>query len=103
MKHMVIKHIRNLFSVVSGVVVGSMIFFIVGVIANIMYPTPPELMDPATPEAVAQRVAYAPTGTWLMTIIGFALGAFFGVVIGAGVAKEKIVWVTSTIGLLLSF
>ena len=28
----------------------------VGVIANAIYPTPPELMDPATPEAVAQRV-----------------------------------------------
>jgi len=73
-----------------------------GLIANAIHPTPLELMDPATPEAVAQRVSAAPTFTWLSVIFGLALGAFLSDVIGGMVAKEKIVWVTGAIGLVLS-
>ena len=93
---------RKVFAVVLGAVVGTIILFIVGLIANSINPTPPELMDPATPEAVALRVASTPTFTWLSTIFGLALGAFLGGAIGAKVAKEKIVWVTSAIGLVFS-
>ena len=93
---------RKVFAVVLGAVVGTIILFIVGLIANSINPTPPELMDPATPEAVALRVASTPTFTWLSTIFGLALGAFLGGAIGAKVAKEKIVRVTSAIGLVLS-
>ena len=75
---------------------------LVGMIANAIYPTPPELMDPATPEAVTLRVASAPMFSWLSTLFGLALGAFIGGVIGALVAREKIVWVTTAIGLVLS-
>ncbi|MDH3649761.1 MAG: hypothetical protein OEQ53_08760 [Saprospiraceae bacterium] len=74
----------------------------VGVVADVIQPTPPELMDPATPEAVAKRVDSAPLFTWLSTIFGLALGAFFGGMIGAKVAVERIVWVTSAVGLMLS-
>ena len=93
---------RKIIVVIVGGVGGTIIFFMVGLIANAIQPTPPELMDPATPEAVAQRVASATTFTWLSTIFGFALGAFLGGTIGAKVAKEKIVWVTSAIGLVFS-
>lgn len=93
---------RNILAVIVGAVVGTITLLVVGVIANAIHPTPPELMDPATPEAVAQRVASAPTSTWLSTVFGLALGAFLGGVIGAMVAKEKIVWVTSATGLVLS-
>ena len=93
---------RKILAVILGAVVGTIILFIVGFIANAIDPTPPELMDPASPEAVALRVASTPTFTWLSTIFGLALGAFLGGVIGARVAKEKIVWVTSAIGLVLS-
>ena len=93
---------RKILAVILGAVVGTIILFIVGFIANSIQPTPPELMDPATPEAVAQRVDYATTFTWLSTIFGLALGAFLGSILGAIVAKEKIVWVTSAIGLVLS-
>ena len=93
---------RKILAVILGAVVGTITLLMVGIIANAIYPTPPELMDPATPEAVAQRVASAPTSTWLSTIFGLALGAFLGGVVGARVAKEKIVWVTSAIGLVLS-
>ena len=93
---------RKILAIILGALVGSITLFMVGMIANAINPTPPELMDPATPEAVAQRVASASMSTWLSTIFGLALGAFFGGVIGAGVAKDKIVRVTSGIGLLLS-
>ena len=93
---------RKILAVISGAVVGTIIFFMVGLVANAIQPTPPELMDPATPEAVAQRVASASTFIWLSTIFGLALGALFGGTIGAMVAKEKIVWVTSAIGLVFS-
>ena len=93
---------RKIAAVFLGAIVGTMTLFVVGVIANAIHPTPPELMDPATPEAVAQRVAFTSTSTWLSTIFGLALGAFFGGVVGARVAKERIIWVTGAIGLVLS-
>ncbi len=67
-------------------------------IADFINPTPPELMDPKTPEAVAHRVASTPTLIWLTVIIGLALGG----IIGAKIAREKTVWITAAIGLALS-
>ena len=93
---------RKCLAVILGAVVGTIIFFIAGVISNAINPTSPELMDPATPEAVVQRVASVSTSTWLTILFGLALGAFSGGVIGAKVAREKIVWVTSATGLVLS-
>jgi membrane protein YqaA with SNARE-associated domain len=93
---------RKILAVILGAVVGTTTLLLIGFIANTLQPTPPELMDPATSEAVAQRVAFASTFTWLSTIFGLALGAFLGGVIGAVVAKDKIVRVTSAIGLVLS-
>ena len=89
-------------AVVLGATVGTITLFVVGIIANAIHPTPPELMDPTTPEDVARRVAFTSTGTWLLTILGLALGAFLGGVAGARVAKERIVYVTGAIGLVLS-
>ena len=93
---------RNILAVIAGAAVATFTLLLVDMIANAIYPTPPELMDPATPEAVTLRVASAPMFTWLSTIFGLALGAFIGGVIGARVAREKIVWVTTAIGLVLS-
>ena len=85
-----------------GAVVASITLLVVGSIANAIRPTPPELMDSATPEAVAQRVAAAPLFTWLSTLFGLALGAFFGGLAGAKVSRGGVVWVTSAIGFALS-
>lgn len=52
---------RKILAVISGALIGTISLFVVGFIANAIHPTPPELMDPATPEAVARRVAYTPT------------------------------------------
>lgn len=93
---------RIILAVILGAVVGTITLLLVGVIANAINPTPPELMDPTTPEAVAQRVDSATMSTWLTTILGLALGAFLGGVVGGRIAKDRILWVTSAIGLALS-
>ena len=93
---------RKLLAVVLGVIVGNVVFFLVSIVANRIYPTPPELMDPQTPEATALRVAAAEANGLLLVLLGSALGGFVGSIIGAKVAKERIVSVTSAIGVLLS-
>jgi hypothetical protein len=95
-------HLRNVLAVILGAVVGSGCLVMVGAIHNAIDPTPPELMDPMTPEAVAQRVAYTTTVTWLVVIAGLALGAFVGGAVGAKVARGRSVWATGLVGLLLS-
>ncbi|MAF11295.1 hypothetical protein CMK11_12660 [Candidatus Poribacteria bacterium] len=95
-------HLRKIVAVILGAVVGSACLLMAGAIHNAIDPTPPELMDPATPEAVAQRVAHTTTMTWLVVIAGLALGAFLGGVVGAEVAGERTTRVTGSIGMLLS-
>lgn len=93
---------RKAIAVIVGAVVGSATLFMVGFIANTISPTPPELMDPTTPEAVAQRVAATTTGTWITVILGLSLGAFLGGAVAARLVKERAVWVTGGVGLVLS-
>ena len=96
------KHMRKILAVILGAAVATIIFFMIGVIDDALRPIPRELMDPATPEAVAQRVASTPTSKWLVVMFGLALGAFLGGITGGAVAREKTAWVTSAIGLVLS-
>ncbi|MDH3711766.1 MAG: hypothetical protein OER04_17880 [Cyclobacteriaceae bacterium] len=93
---------RKYLAVILGTVISNVIFLIIGVLANTISPTPPELMDSRTPEAVAQRVAATPTFTWISVIVGLAVGAFFGGMLGAKTAKSEKLWVTTGVGLLLS-
>ena len=80
---------RKILAVILGAVVGTITLLIVGMIANAIHPTPPELMEPANPEAVTQQVASAPMFTWLSTIFVLALGAFLGGSIGASAPTKK--------------
>ena len=94
--------LRKILAVVLGVIFGNSIFFLVGIAADRIYPTPPELLDPQTPEATALRVATAEATGLLLVLLGSALGGFLAGIIGAAVAKERIVSVTGAIGGLLS-
>ena len=93
---------RRIVAILVGVALGSLTLLLVGVIANTIQPTPPELMDPQSPEAVAQRVAAASTFTWLTTILGLILGAFVGGFVGMKIARHKTSAITLAIGLVLS-
>ena len=94
--------LRKLLAVILGVIVGNVVFFLVSIVADRIYPTPPELLDPQTPEATELRVATAEAKGLLLVLLGSALGGFLGSVIGAAVAKGKTFPVTSAIGGLLS-
>ena len=86
---------RKMLAVVLGIIVGNGVFFLVSIVADRIYPTPTELLDPQTPEATALRVATAEATGLLLVLLGSALGGFFAGIIGAAVAKERIVSVTS--------
>ena len=93
---------RKILAVVLGVIVGNGVFFLVGIVADRIYPTPPELLDPQTPAATALRVATAEATGLLLVLLGSAPGGLFAGIIGAVVARERIVSVTSAIGGLLA-
>ncbi len=93
---------RRILAIFLGALAASLVLLLVGMIANAINPTPPELMDPKTPEDVARRVASTTTFTWLSTIFGLSLGAFAGGAIGALIAKDRILSITNLIGLVLS-
>jgi hypothetical protein len=93
---------RKIVAILLGAVAGTAILFLVGMIANSLHPTPPVMMGPATPEAVALRAAFPDTRTWLVVTFGLAFGGFIDGVIGVSVANKKTVWVTDGIGVLLS-
>ena len=93
---------RKIVAVFLGAVIGSLVLFGVGMIANAIQPTPPELMDPATAEAVVQRVAATSTAAWISTIFGLGPGSFIGGALAVWVARERIVRVTIGVALVLS-
>ena len=93
---------RKVIAVLLGAFVANVVFFLVSMVADYLYPTPPELMNPQTPEATAQRVETAERNGLLLVLLGSALGGFVGGMIGAGVAKDRKMIVASAIGALLS-
>ncbi|MDE2817020.1 MAG: hypothetical protein OXK81_10010 [Chloroflexota bacterium] len=93
---------RKVLAVILGVLVANVVFFLGSLVANALYPTPPELMDPQTPEATALRVAAAETNSLTLLILGGALGGFLGGIVGAKIARDRTFAVTSAIGALLA-
>ena len=97
------KHtLRKLLAVILGLIAGNAVFLLMGIFAERLYPTPPELLDPQTPEATALRVATAETIGLLLVLLGSTVGGFVAGLIGAAVARERILPVTFGIGALLS-
>ena len=93
---------RTFLAVIVGVIVANVSFFLVSVVADRIYPTPSELMDPQTPEATALRVATAEAMGLLFVLLGSALGGFSGGLVGAAIARDKAILVACAIGGLLS-
>ena len=93
---------RSAIGVVVGVIVANVIFFLGGMVAERAYPTPPELLDPQTAEATAERVDMAETGGLLLVLVGGALGGFVGGATGAKVAEGRGTGVVIVIGVLLA-
>ncbi len=80
---------RSLLAILAGVIAANVVFFIVASGANLLYPTPPELMDPQTPEETTARVDAADAVGLLLVVLGGALGGLAGGVAGAIIAGRK--------------
>lgn len=93
---------RKLVAITIGILVGNLIFFCIAMVANWINPTPPELMDPSTAEAVAERVAQTTTYAWFTTIFGLAIGSFIGGVLGAKIENKHSLGTSIIIGLVFS-
>lgn len=93
---------RTIVAVIVGLIASQAVFFLLGVFANRLYPTPPELMDPQTPEATALRVATAAANSLLLVLLGSALGGFAGGIIGGAIARGRAIIAVGIIAGLLS-
>ena len=93
---------RNVSAPVVGTILGAAIFFIGGLVSTRIYPPPPELLNPQTPEANALRVASADTNGLLIVLVGCVVGGFLGGAIAASVAKTRKALISCIVGILLS-
>ena len=93
---------RTVLAVIVGAAVASAVFFACGMVANLLAPTPPELMNPQTPEATEARVAASSTRGLLAVIAGMALGALVGAVVGAKIAGRHTSRISASVGALLA-
>ena len=93
---------RNVSAPIAGTIFGAVIFFLGGLLSTRIYPPPPELLNPQTPEANALRVASADTNGLLIVLVGCVVGGFLGGAIAASVAKTRKALISCIVGILLS-
>ena len=96
------RALRPLLAAILGLIVGNVVFFLVSIVANSVYPTPPELLDPQTPEETAARVDAAHAVGLVLVVFGSGVG---GLAAGATVGKlagSRAVAVAFLVGALLS-
>ena len=93
---------RRILAIILGVVVGNAIFLLVSLVAGQLYPPDPELVDPQTPEATAQRVDDADTNGLLLILLGGALGGLAAGATGAGIERERPLLVATGVAGLLA-
>ena len=93
---------RRILALVLGVVVGNAVFLLVSIVAGQLYPPDPELVDPQTPEATAQRVDEADTNGLLLILLGGALGGLAAGAAGAAIERERRYLVATGIAVLLA-
>ncbi|MBT8140935.1 MAG: hypothetical protein HKN88_06755 [Gammaproteobacteria bacterium] len=82
--------LRKILAVITGVVIGVLGISLVQAISGQMYPWP-EGLDYNDKEAFVAFVKTLPTGAFLMVILSYIVGSFFGGMAATAVAKEKYV------------
>ena len=94
--------LRGVLAIVIGVIVGNTVFLAAGAVSNAVYPTPPELMDPQTPEETAARVDAAETGGLVLVVLGSALGGMAAGASAGYTARGQAALVAAALAVLLS-
>ena len=94
--------LQGFLAVVVGVIVGNFVFLAGGSVSNAVYPTPPEHMDPQTPEQTAARVDAARTEGLVLVVLGAALGGLAAGASAGYVARRQALLVAVVLAALLS-
>jgi len=93
--------LRNIISVVTGIIVAVVLITVVEVISHKIYP-PPTGIDFNNKEALKELMNTMPKGAMLLVILAHAIGAFGGGVVTALISTEKrIMFSTVTGGIVL--
>lgn len=69
--------LRNILSVIVGLISSFLVIQIIEVVGFKMYP-PPANMNYSTPDTIKQYIANAPSIIFILVIIGYALGSLIG-------------------------
>ena len=94
--------LRGVLAVVVGVIVGNLVFLAGGAVSSAVYPTPPELMDPQTPEQTAERVDAAQTGGLALVVLGAGVGGLAAGASAGYAARRQALLVAMVLAVLLS-
>ncbi len=79
---------KKILAVVVGLLIGGLGISLVQALSGEMYPWP-EGLDYNNKEVFAAFVSTLPTGAFLMVILSYVVGSFFGGMTATAVAKEK--------------
>lgn len=77
---------RTIMGVIAGAVTMWLLVSALEFIGHALYPPPPGL-DPTNPDALATIIASAPTGSLLMLLLAWVVGAFGGGLVAAWIAR----------------
>ena len=99
---MIQRALQGVLAIVVGVIVGNFVLLAGGALSNAVYPTPPELMDPQTPEETSERVDAARTEGLLLVVLGAAVGGLAAGASAGYVARRQALLVAVALGALLA-
>ena len=88
---------RNILSVIGGVITGAVIVALVEWVGHRMY-APPAGMDLSDPDAIRAMMKEIPRGALVMVLVAWALGAFAGGWVAAHFAKTLPLRAALTVG-----
>lgn len=80
--------IRNIFSIIIGLVAAIVIMQLIQILGHLMYP-PPIDIDVTNPEAIRAYISSSPAIVFIMVILSYAIGSFVGALTSTFIAKEK--------------
>jgi len=80
--------IRNILSIIVGLLIAIVVMQLIQILGHLMYP-PPIDIDVTDPEAIKHYITLSPTIVFVIVILSYALGSFFGAFVSTFIAKEK--------------
>ncbi len=80
---------KNILSVIAGLIAGFLVIVIMEAISHKMYPLPPGFdLDKADNEMLGLLMEIMPMGAFMMILIAYSLGSFSGGIISAAISNK---------------